>query len=140
MIDWVVMAIGLAPSLALLISVLGERWHAVKKEMKPDEPEIRSMKLLVQWLSPLQKRQYRHDNSFDVIGDCTGKRYRINCEKKPHNITEFDDREKPVAKWCIVFVDYKLPLGDLLLMQKLSLECDESEALRLACKNGMFFG
>ena len=40
-------------------------------------PEGRSLRLLRQWLLPLQRAQFAEKGYFDVVGGDTGKRYRI---------------------------------------------------------------
>lgn len=126
-----------------LAIILVERHYSMALDVKPKQPDpsfVRSMQLLNKWLSPLQRKQFKLTKNFDVTGGVTGKRYCIDgSERKPYNITEYDDAGKPIAKWCIVTNDFRLPLGDVLLMQKLSLEADECEALRIANKNGMYF-
>ena len=88
------------------------------------------MRLLLQNLSPKQRAQYARWNYFDVIGCDTGSRYRI---RRGHvlNVELLDKKARRRAVLCFVPVG-QLPMGDVMLAQKLALESFEGQALRVA--------
>lgn len=97
------------------------------------EAHERSIELLKEWLTPAQRKQFGQHNYFDVIGSETKTRYRIRGGNGPYNVAELK-KGHPVVCLCFVpLVDYRtLALGDTLLAQKIMLEHDEPEALRIA--------
>jgi hypothetical protein len=95
-----------------------------------DTPELRSRRLLRQWLSAEQQEQFDRFGCFEVIGCSTGKRYRIyygtSC-----NIHELDAAGGPKRGLC--FVPHgQLVSGDVVLAQKIALETNELAALDVA--------
>ena len=50
------------------------------------------------------------------------------------NIDELDSGNKPTAVWCFL-PQGRLPIGDIMLAQKIALESDEHNALAIAHKN-----
>lgn len=89
-------------------------------------PDDRSIELLKQWLTPRQRADFEDFGCFDVIGNETGKRYRIT-DDSIFNILEGS------LKICVVpLMDYPTPLGDRLLAQKIALETEEGHALARA--------
>jgi len=102
------------------IRVAGRRHTAEKK----------SGILLNEWLSPSQLLQYRQHGTFDVTGSHSGKRYRIRCERQM-NVDELDETGRRTDRWCFG-PEGDLPLGDIMLAQKLALELDEQGALAVA--------
>jgi hypothetical protein len=103
------------------------RWH---RELGLNEPEMRGLRLLKEWLSPEQLAQYDIHKYFDVIGRHTGRRYRIRHGTSA-NISELDSAGRPVVGWCFIPRD-DLVAGDVMLAQKIALETDESAALGVA--------
>ena len=89
-----------------------------------------SLHLLQSHLSPVQRDQYRQQLFFDVIGGDSGKRYRIR-HGRVTNVDELDKRGERVCRLCFLPIG-GLPLGDVLLAQKLALELFEREALKVA--------
>ena len=91
------------------------------------EADARGMHLLTRHLSPAQRDQYARHGYFDVIGGDTGGRYRI---RRGHqmNVERIDRTGRPVSLLCFM-PEGRLPVGDVMLAQKLALECFESEAL-----------
>jgi hypothetical protein len=65
-----------------------------------------------------------------VRGCHTGKRYRIRRARNM-NIEELGKSGTQVAVWCFGPAGH-LPLGDVMLTQKLALETNEQAALRVA--------
>jgi len=93
-------------------------------------PDGRAQRLLREWLSPAQRRQFEAEGRFEVTGGCTGKRYRIfsgTCA----NVYELDAMGEPVMGLCFVPAD-GLAMGDVMLAQKIALETCEVEALARA--------
>jgi hypothetical protein len=97
------------------------------------EAEKKARDLLKQWLSPAQLAQYEGDGYFEVTGCDTGKRYRVRRDRQM-NIDELDRRDVRIAVWCFG-PEGHLPLGDVMLAQKLALETDEQAALAIANRN-----
>jgi hypothetical protein len=86
--------------------------------------------LLMEWLSPAQLAQFESNGYFDVTGSHSGKRYRIR-RKEHRNIDELDGSGARVAVWCFGPEGY-LPVGDIMLTQKITLETNEQAALVIA--------
>jgi hypothetical protein len=101
---------------------------------KPSESrqvvEQRAYELLDAHLSATQRAQFSALGRFEVTGCDTGTRYVIR-NITPININELDCRGECVKKWCFG-PQGNLATGDVLLAQKLALECFESEALSSA--------
>ena len=58
------------------------------------------MTLLREWLSPQQQAQFKEFGWFEVIGDGTGKRYRI-LYGAATNVHELDGDGQPQIGWCL---------------------------------------
>jgi hypothetical protein len=93
-------------------------------------PEQKADALLKEWLSPEQRSTLHKYGFFEVRGSHTGKCYRIRRGRNM-NIYEVDTGQTQVAIWCFGPVGH-LPLGDVMLAQKLALETDEQAALAVA--------
>ena len=93
-------------------------------------PEQRADALLKEWLSPEQRSTLHKYGFFEVRGSHTAKCYRIHCGRNM-NIHEVGTGQTQVAIWCFGPVGH-LPLGDVMLAQKLALETDEQAALAVA--------
>jgi len=102
-------------------------WH---RERRCTESELRGIKLLREWLSPVQLAQFDLYGYFDVVGCDSGKTYRI-CYRSGTNIYELDRDGRRKVGWCFVPVDM-LVAGDVVLAQKIALETDEWRALAVA--------
>jgi len=89
--------------------------------------EQRAYELLRSHLSRTQRAQFDSFGRFDVIGSDTGRLYVVR-NLTSINIDEFDTDGVCTMKWCFV-PSGQLAQGDVLLAQKLALECFESEAL-----------
>jgi hypothetical protein len=94
------------------------------------EAEKKARILLTQWLSATQLAQYENDRFFEVIGCDSGRRYRIRRDRQM-NIDELDGRGARVAIWCFG-PEGELPIGDIMLAQKIALETDEQAVLAVA--------
>jgi hypothetical protein len=98
--------------------------------------EEKGAALLRSWLSPEQAEMWDSHMLFFVFGSDTGRCYRIKYGRAM-NIDELDSRGNPVAQWCFGPLG-NLPVGDVLLAQKIALETMELRALAKANRNRMF--
>lgn len=94
------------------------------------ETEQRGQQLLRAWLSPEQRECFERNSFFEVTGSGTGKRYRIRYGKT-YNVDELDARGNVIQRLCFTPNDC-LCQGDVMLAQKIALECDEGSALAVA--------
>lgn len=106
--------------------VLG-RVHEVSRRRTAEE---KGLTLLRQWLSPAQLAQYEKYGYFEVMGGESGKHYRIRPTRQM-NVDELDQHGARTAAWCFG-PDGELPIGDVMLAQKIALENNERAALALA--------
>ena len=106
---------------ALILGLAGAERGAAEKKARA---------LLKRWLTPAQLAQYESDGYFEVTGCHTGKRYRVRRDRQ-RTIDELDGRGMRVAVWCFG-PEGHLPVGDVMLAQKLALETDEQAALAVA--------
>lgn len=93
-------------------------------------PEGRSLQLLRKWLSPAQRAQFAGKGYFEVIGGETGRQYRIYAGGST-NVCEVDEKGYPTRGLCFM-PRGDLPIGDVMLSQKIALECCENRALQVA--------
>jgi len=103
-----------------------------RKYRGPNTPEARGRRLLRDWLSASQRRQFDANEHFDVIGCDTGKTYRIFYDRAM-NVHELDEAGRPKMGWCFLPKGY-LVAGDVMLAQKIALETCETGALRVAMR------
>ena len=90
----------------------------------------RSYKLLECNLTPAQRAQFHAHGYFTVIGGDTGRRYQIH-ENGSLNVHEVDQRGLRINRWCFL-PRGALPLGDVLIAQKIALELFETDTLQVA--------
>ncbi|MFB9261851.1 hypothetical protein ACFFWD_01480 [Bradyrhizobium erythrophlei] len=88
------------------------------------------MRLLREWLSPVQRTQFAKKGYFEVVGGDTGKQYRI-YPGAMSNVSEIDEKGRPRLGLCFRTMG-ELPIGDVMLAQKIALESCESSALAVA--------
>jgi hypothetical protein len=103
-------------------------------------PEGRSLQLLRKWLSPSQREQFARRGHFEVIGSDSGKRYRIHAGASV-NVCEIDERGCVQEGLCFTPIG-ALPIGDVMLAQKIALETCEREVRAVARRftpNGFHF-
>jgi hypothetical protein len=103
-------------------------------------PEGRSLRLLRQWLSSAQRAQFAEKGYFEVVGGETGKHYRI-YPGTATNVCEVDEKGRPKLGLCFL-PRGELPIGDVMLSQKIALESCESHVLAVARRfapNGFMF-
>ncbi|CCD91861.1 conserved hypothetical protein [Bradyrhizobium sp. ORS 375] len=93
-------------------------------------PAGRAQRLLQQWLTPAQWKQFCSRGYFDVIGSHSARRYRI-YRGTAMNVCLLDERGRVRRGLCFVPI-YDLPAGDVMLAQKLALELCEDSALMVA--------
>lgn len=93
------------------------------------EAELRGAQLLSDHLTLEQRNEYERRGYFHVTGSDTGKRYRIQHGQQM-NIEELDERGRRVRVLCFM-PEGRVPLGDVLLAQKVALELFEADALRV---------
>jgi hypothetical protein len=74
--------------------------------------------------------QYEKYGYFEVMGGESGKHYRIRPTRQM-NVDELDQHGARTAAWCFG-PEGELPIGDVILAQKIALENDEMAALALA--------
>ena len=95
------------------------------------QARAKSVALLKDWLSPVQREQYDRDGTFEVVGCHTKRRYRITNPLIPFNVHELGASGAVVCKHCFVPAG-DLPVGDVMLAQKISLETNERAAMKVA--------
>jgi len=103
-------------------------------------PEGRSLRLLRDWLSPEQRAQFAKKGYFEVVGGETGKQYRIYSGAMS-NVCEIDGKGRPMIGLCFRTMG-ELPIGDVMLAQKIALESCEGDAIAVARRlepNGFSF-
>ena len=116
--------------MAVVRRILGALQNSALGSRRRMSPEQRGVALLLAHLTPQQRRQYRRDRHFEVIGGQSGTRYRLwHCFQQ--NIEELDAEGRRRGLWCF-HPRETLVLGDVLLAQKTALELFEGEALRIA--------
>lgn len=93
-------------------------------------PQGRSLRLLREWLSPAQWAQFAAKGYFEVVGGDTGKQYRIYAGAST-NVCEVDEKGRPTLGLCFMPLG-ELPVGDVMLAQKIALESCESRAIAVA--------
>ena len=105
------------------------RLLSLPERISDKEAQERGIQFLTQNLSPTQRQQYKRHGYFDVVGGCTGTRYRIwqGCQL---NVEQLDGSARRV-RLCFV-PRGGLPVGDIMLAQKIALELFESEAISVA--------
>ena len=96
------------------------------------QAEAKGLQLLLNNLTPEQRRQYQAFGYFDVVGSRTGKRYRIH-HGTSRNVVELDAAEGLRAGRCFT-PSGALVAGDCMLAQKITLENCEEEVLQTALR------
>jgi hypothetical protein len=94
------------------------------------EADARGVHLLTRHMSPAQREQYLRHGYFEVIGGDTGWRYRIR-EGYAMNVEQLDEKGRRIQLLCFA-PRGGLPVGDVMLAQKIALELFESATLRVA--------
>jgi hypothetical protein len=107
--------------------------HRIRVGTQRTPAEQKALTLLREWLSPAQRARFESYGHFEVKGSRTGKRYRIRADRVV-NIDELDARGAQVASWCFA-PEGNLPMGDIMLAQKIALESDEDAVLAIAIRH-----
>jgi len=108
-----------------------ERQAAAVRGHLPDVKE-RAINLLLEHLTPEQRETFRNNDWFVVDGGKSKTKYRIHSRGSlMANIDVIKD-DKTLHRLCAHCDVHAIPLGDQLLAQKLMLEFDEDEFLRIA--------
>ena len=94
----------------------------------------RSFHLLINNLSDAQRHQYDQHNYFDVIGSNSGARYRIR-HGHVMNVERIGNDGRRLLKLCFTRRGL-LPIGDVMLAQKIAIELFESDAIKVANVSG----
>jgi len=115
--------------MVLVVSLICYRSPTINRA----EVEERSLRLLRSWLSPRQAQQWDALSEFEVVGSHTETRYRIR-RGKVMNVHELDQMGNIIARWCFA-PKGDLPMGDVLLAQKIALETMEGDVLKTANRN-----
>lgn len=89
----------------------------------------RSYDLLLQWLNPAQKRQWKSKKMFSVRG--RSGRFYVISRPAPFNIMILDSNKTYLGRMCIE-PEGGLAGGDVLLAQKIMLETNEVGAYKIA--------
>jgi hypothetical protein len=97
---------------------------------RPRRIELRGRRLLREWLSPDQLKQYDEYEYFEVVGCHTGKRYRISLGTQ-RNVYQLDNFGRLRVGLCFA-PRLSLVAGDVMLAQKIALENDERGVLAIA--------
>lgn len=93
--------------------------------------EARGLRLLRDWLSPGQRAKLEHFGYFDVVGDTSGRQYRIYYKIFPPNVYEIDEVGRLKQGLCFIPAG-GLVAGDNMLAQKIALETNERNVLAVA--------
>lgn len=97
-----------------------------------NSPEARGRRLLCEWLSPGQLKQFNRHRYFDVVGSHSGKLYRISYGSAG-NVHELDESGNHLWGYCFVPSARLVPC-DIMLAQKIALETHENSTLAVANK------
>src|SRR6516165_10862716 len=118
-------------ALSFLLIIVALICHRSKNNRA--EVEERSLRLLRSWLCPRQAQQWDALSEFEVVGSHTETRYSIR-RGKVMNVHELDRMGNIVARWCFA-PKGDLPMGDVILAQKIALETMEGDILKTANRN-----
>lgn len=104
--------------------------EVIERETKKAEALQRANDLLMMCLSGRQRSDWRKHSFFEVRSQ-SGKTFRIT-NGYSMNVHELDENGRAVRTHCIVPKGVEVPVPDQLLMQKLMLETNEAEFMRVA--------
>jgi hypothetical protein len=130
-IDLPVGAVLTTPAILTCAMVLGH----VREVSDRRTAEEKGVALLKQWLSAAQLAQYEKYGYFEVMGGDSGKHYRIRPSRQM-NVDELDEHGVRTVAWCFG-PEGELPIGDVMLAQKIALENNEQAALALANRGNL---
>lgn len=111
-----------------------EREAREKRQRKEAEEhkvaEEKATQLLREHLDEEQRKEHAERKRFFVVSQ-SGERYEVDCQKRQHNVYRVDAAGKRLIEYCI-YQKGELPLPDNALAQKLLLEHNEREFVRIA--------
>jgi hypothetical protein len=116
-------ATGVAAAVLLLSGLLGPVRRSIDGLARRRQARARAEALLLAWLSPGQRAQYRSRGWFEVT-TASGRRYRV----LPSGVVRMRPRG---SAYCIEATS-PVPVPDLMLANKLLLETDERRFLATA--------
>jgi len=124
-----------------MVTLLGALFGVRERERARN----RAVELLIDHLSEEQKLQIRQRGRFNVFGNRTGTLYSIDATCRNFNIMvlspgltlPFMNPLHVGERLCAVPRIPSLPLSDVVLTQKIMLECNEVAVLRVA--NGISY-
>ncbi len=115
---------------ALQARVLEQQYRR-ETEARRKAAADRAERLLLEYLTPEQRKTYRHYGWF-VVRSQSGRRYMIWAKNALYyNVGELNDNGQAVLHFC-AHASENVPMGDHLLVQKLMLEHHEAEFRRVA--------
>lgn len=100
----------------------------------PPVAQERAERLLFEWLSPGQRRDYQEHGRFDVTGS-HGTRFRIK-QGAYYNIAVLNHNGADTGTHLCAIPLEDVPLCDQLLSQKIALETDERAVFHVANLQG----
>lgn len=107
--------------------------RAQQERVEREASAAKARELLLSHLTPEQRRTFERNKWFVVEGGVTKKRYRIDASGGvAGNVRELNARGDVVHTYCAHLGDRLIPPDDHYLTQKLMLEYDEQEFLRVA--------
>lgn len=101
-----------------------------------DETNNRAVALLLSQLDDQQRSEYQSIKRFDVIGGDTGDVYTITQRQSYNVIRVRDGVELCVQPESRSIFGHNYPMADVMLMQKLMIEVDETRFLQVANRRG----
>jgi hypothetical protein len=105
------------------------------------EARERAKDLLFSWLTPEQKTTAEVHRYFDVVGNSSGRTYRIYMHTITNNVKELDKHGRGVRTHCCYPMDTgAIPEYDTFLAQALSITANEREWLRVAVSSPAIAG
>ncbi len=115
---------------------IAAEWEAKarKEQAEREAAEKRAEELLIRCLDAEQRKQFRKEKKFKVIGG-DGATFELGYTRSG-NAREFDADGKPIARFCI-HPREDVPIPDVLLAQKLMLETDPASFRKIANKTAL---
>ena len=113
--------------LGQVLVILAILWARPRGLRGAELPRKKGLALLKKWLTPAQLAQYPY---FEVTGGRSGKHYRIRPTRQM-NVDELDQHGARTVSYCFG-PEGELPIGDVMLAQKIALENDEQAALAVS--------
>lgn len=109
--------------------IVTEREERSRQQLK--DASVKAKELLLEHLTPSQRRTLEEKGWFLITGGKSGKIYRLSSRSIAGNVEEMSKEGKALARYCC-HLDHRYPTHDHHLAQKIMLEHNEEEFLRLA--------